>query len=514
MANTTTAGTSNSVTISSGGEQSGRFLSQVELSLNRIDAETPHLDFNSLPVTPGESGELGLSVDKDTPFIIGMPPYTYQGQTSPTPEHFTVTPNADTVPGVFLVAAGIPLVTVTGGGTQTSIGAASPIDYAGGAMLVDAFGGNSRFVDTLQGATLAVGGVGNAVTLGGANQDLFVDSGSNGSYTESAGANTFVVGSYGAEQPTGSGGQTVLELLDSNLVDLIDPTANAVVTTHQGANTIVATAGASTVFAAGGGDVYDGRGGNASLYFVGDPSARSLSSVTGGGGNATLFAESGVVYDEGSGNNIYVGGTGASTVSGSSGHDTLFGGTAGDLYVTDTASELYVNGGGIDTISIGFFDPASGSSAIGPTVYGGNNGTDIMISIGDGVFVAAGSNDVLDAAQAYQGNTFFALNVPGVGNSTLIGSAAAPSGGVFDRFAVESVAGGAKLPHQITIENFHKGDAFFLEGYSAADTRAFTQAVDTSAAASSLKVVLSDNTTVLFTGQHPTGVFDGGTTAI
>jgi len=101
-----------------------------------------------------------------------------------------------------------------------------------------------------------------------------------------------------------------------------------------------------------------------------------------------------------------------------------------------------------------------------------------------------------------------------VGNSTLIGSVATPVGSISDRFAVESVTGAANLPHRITIENFQQRDAFFLEGYSAADSQTFAQAVNTSNPSSSLSFTLSDNTTVLFAGQHPTGVFDNGTIAI
>ena len=506
LSNATTAGTANSVVISSDGQQTGRYLSQIQQSIARITAATPHYDFNSIPVTPGASGGLTLSIDKDIPFIIGMLPWTYEGNTSPTSEHFAIAPAAETIPAVFLAAAGIPSISLSSTDTQASVGAASPIDFTGVALLVDAFGGNSQVVDTLAGATVAVGGVGNAVTLGGANQTLFVDSGSSGAYTEAAGGNTFVVGSYGAAQPTASGGQTSLDLAGSNLVDLIDPTASAIVTTHQGANTIVATAGVSTVFAAGGGDIYDASRGNASFYFVGDASTAPLSTVTGGGGNATLFAESGVVYAEGSGNSIYVGGTGTSTVTGGSGHDTLFGGKAGDLYQVGGGTEFLVNGGGADTISGG---------SVGPTVYGNNGGSDVMVGTRAGVFAAFGSNDVLDASRASQGNQFFALNVPEVGNATLVGSSAAPSGATFDRFAVESVPGGTNLPHQITIQNFQTGDAFFLEGYSAADNQTFSQAVARSdAPGGSLQFTLSDNTTVTFTGQHPTAVYVNGTIAI
>ena len=237
--------------------------------------------------------------------------------------------------------------------------------------------------------------------------------------------------------------------------------------------------------------------------------------MTGGGGNATLFAESGVVFNEGSGSNIYVGGSGTSTVTASSGHDILFGGTAGDLYNVGSGHEFYVNGGGVDTISGGFVGPQPYTAIVGPTVYGSSGGTDIMVGTSGGVFAANGSNDVLNAAQGNQGNTFFALNVPGVGNSTLIGSAAAPQYRYSDRFAVESVAGGTNLPHQITIENFQKGDAFFLEGYSAADSQTFSQAVARSdAPGGTLQFTLSDNTTVTFTGQHPTATFVNGTIAI
>ena len=79
-----------------------------------------------------------------------------------------------------------------------------------------------------------------------------------------------------------------------------------------------------------------------------------------------------------------------------------------------------------------------------------------------------------------------------------------------DTFAVESVAGGANLPHQITIENFHNGDAFFLENYSAADDQKLIQTIANGASSFSL----SDNTTVTFVGGHPTGAFNGGTIAI
>ena len=486
------------ITLTTTGEQTGRFLG------------------TGTSTVPGTFAALVRQTNNLVTYSGSTPSQGSPAYTLVVPAGFSGSGNYLTGQQIAIAAGSAPTVTYSFGNGFASAASATTVQGFSNdpANLIDVWGGNARVTELGQNSTVAAGGANNTVLLGGNNQSLFVDSGSSGTYTETGNpygsassfvkgsANIIVVGSFGAAQPTSSSGQTNLSINNSNFVDLIDPTASEVVTAQTGANTIIATAGTATVFSAAGGDLYNGSGGNASLYFVGDANKAPASTVTGGSGSATLFAESGVVYTEGSGTNIYVGGTGTSTVTGGSGHDLLFGGTAGDLYNVGGGSEFYVNGGGVDTISGG---------TVGPSVYGSNNGIDIMVGTQAGVFAADGSNDVLNAAQAKQGNTFFALNVPGVGNSTLVGSAA-PGGG--DRFAVESVTGAANLPHQITIQNFHSGDAFFLEGYSTADTQAFTQAVNTATPGVGFSVTLSDNTTIAFTGQHPSAVFDQGTIAI
>ncbi len=356
---------------------------------------------------------------------------TYTGNYSVAgPAYTLVVPaSAATVPAFVTgqqvaVEAGSAPITANIFGNGFASGASGTVAQGIGGIfnLIDVWGGGDSVIELAQNATVAAGGAGNSVLLGRIDESLFVDSGSSGTYTETGhpnlsthndavgGANIIVIGSFGTQQPTVSSGQTVLDVNGSNFVDLIDPTAHEIVTAHRGANTIIATAGVATVFAAAGGDVYDGRSGGASLYFVGAATMASASSVTGGSGNATLFAETGVVYTEGSGNNVYVGGMATSTVNGSLGHDTLFGGTAGDLYETGGASEFYVNGGGVDTIGGGGIDTIGTGTidpqyyrAIGPTVYGSSNGTEVMTGISDGIFAANGSNDVLNAAHANPG---------------------------------------------------------------------------------------------------------------
>ena len=97
----------------------------------------------------------------------------------------------------------------------------------------------------------------------------------------------------------------------------------------------------------------------------------------------------------------------------------------------------------------------------------------------------------------------------------MIGSLAPPSGAAADQFVVASVAGGVNTVHTITIANYQSGDAFFLTGYSAADDATFEAAVAAhQKQGGGLSFTLSDNTTVVFTNNHPTATFDGGKTSL
>ncbi len=436
-------------------------------------------------------------------------------------------------------------VTLSGGDPTTAIASAGKLAYTGNSTAVAAFGSNSVINDSGNLANIAVDGSNMAVTLSGVEQSLRIDGGSQGAYTETGrGANitlaTLVAGTVAGGVAGSSGGATPsvgsanaaipvqnaisnFQLTDTTALSLQDSFAASVVVLSGGANTISASAGANTVYATTGNDVY--FEGNAQTFFVGATGKQvAVSTIFGGAGNDTVFAQAGVNYTEGSGNNLFSGGTQAaldaaasvsgatafhSTVTATTGHDLLFGGTIGDQYNLGGGSEVFVGGGGADTLFGG---------SVAPTIFGGSNESLKLIGTNAGIVVASGDKDVIDASKANQGSTFFVSSVANVLNTTLVGSTATASlSGAHDSFVIGHAATtvtASGAAHTISIENFHTGDAFFLSGYTAADGAAFKAAVATPTPSGNVSFTLSDNTTVTFVGTHPTATFNGGTVAL
>lgn len=506
------------VTIASAGEQTGRYLNQVSTLITQTNHVVDYTGFYPTADAVAFGGPFTLAVsaastNPSNPSNNGSPGYLYGFGA----KEIVIAPNQQSKVTVASFTQA-----VANASDNVIINAASPNN------LVDSFGNNDTIGESGQAATIAAGGTGNNVGLYGTGQYLFTDSGATGTYNElsnsiSGAGNVLVIGSYGTDQPTIKSGVSTVQLTTYNYLELLDPSAQSQITLHGGANTINAIAGSSTITAATGNDIYMGAGGNTNTLFVGASGAVvGVSTVMTGSGNSVIFAKSGVDYTAGSGSDTYVGGSivdlqaahsvaGAtfshSTITGTTGHDILFGGTVGDLYNVGGATDLLVNGGGVDTVT-------GGSTA--PVLFSGNSGDDRLINTHSGAFlVANGSADTIDASGASQGNAFFINNAPTIGNTTLVGSTATPSATTFDEFVVTSVAGANYTPHTITIEDFQPGAAIFLGGYSAADDKAFGNAVTAHPTqGGSLAVTLSDNTTIQFIGNHPTQSFNGGTVAV
>ena len=498
------------VTLSSSSTDIGQLLSSIERQLN---------DNASYNYTAGQTT---------------VPPPTVDGETL----IFTVSPDVTiSIDANFGIVITDVAASLTGGGQYTSLfSSAAGLTYTGSAGEVVALGGNSFVDDLLAYAKIAFAGTGNSAVLEGPYSTLTLDNGSTGSFSVTGtGAiiidgklnlgNASVAAAVSAADATLAGGMSTFTLTNGNSITLADTVAgdSAYVILTGGANTINAQAGTSTISALTGGDVYFGSN-NAATLFVGATSSitAAVSTIFGGGGNSTVFGEAGVAYTEGSGSNLYVGGIASvlaadgvapaslaiSTITATTGNDTIFGGTAVSTIVNvGNGSELFVGGGASDTLTGG---------SISPTVFGASNEDVKLIGTATGgVLVALGAADTIDASLGGQHNDFFVSNAAGVGNTTLIGSLAAPgaSVGSGDIFVVSSVAEAAATAHTITIADFQTNDAFFLSGYSAADNATFAAAVAATAPTSALSVTLSDNTTISFVGNHPTNTFDGGKTA-
>ncbi len=522
MANATVAA-AGSATVQSAGGQTGQLLN----TFNGLVAQAHNaVSYNGSYPTAAGIASLGA-------FTLAVAAASTSTVPSVIGNAGPLSGNGDTQ---VLLAAGAQSVTVAGFGNGVANAAdGAVIDGATIGNLIDSFGNKDTINDTANAATIAAGGAGNTVFLGGNGQYLFTDSGATGTYTEVASlagggagtvngaGNIFVIGSYGTDQPTVQSAASVLQLTSSNFVQLLDPTAHAVLVLHGGTNTISAVAGVSTVFATTGTDAYSASGNAASIFFVGAVgSVVGVSTVAGGSGADTIYAEAGVNYIAGSGNDIFVGGSASvlgaadslastpyfhSTVNGTTGREVLFGGTIGDLYNVGGSADLIVNGGGADVIAGG---------SVAPTLFGNTGGYDQLLNTYAGaVLVANGNNDVINAAGASQGSKFFVSNVPSLGSATLVGSAGTPTAATFDQFVISSVAGANAAPHTITIDGFQTGDAVFLLGYTPVDNQTFAAAVAAHAAqGGNLALTLSDNTTIQFMGNHPTATFNGGIVAL
>lgn len=405
-------------------------------------------------------------------------------------------------------------VTLTGGDANTAIASQGVLDYTGNAGLVDAFGDNSTVDDAADGASIGIGGAGMNVTFRGVGQDLFVDSGTTGTFTQTGSAATIQVGVgsdtvVAADDPSAA----VFQLNDGNAVTLGSSSTSSVLVLHGSANTISAMVGSNVIYAQAGGDVYFGNPASSTLFY-GASTVVAVSTVFGGDSGDSVYGGTGVDYTEGAGDNVFSSGVPPgstlsalhSTVTATTGHDTLFGSVSGDQFNLGNGSELFVGGGGADTMFGG---------SITPTVFGASGENLQLVATRGALAIAFGDSDTIDASLANQGSTFFAINYREVGNTTLVGSMAAPSQYAADTFVVGSVTGGGGTVHTITIDNFQAGDSFYLSGYSAADDATFQNAVDNHPVqGGGLSFTLSDNTTVQFTNTHPTQAFDGGKDAL
>ncbi len=388
--------------------------------------------------------------------------------------------------------------TVTGGGPNTTVLSAGSINYSGNAGVVDDTstvpGMTGTIVDNAAGAVFDLGGGSYSVTAGGNQQSIRLD--------DSAVAAIVASGSHDQVQlgdPPGSGGSpTTLEAAavagaaSVSAVTTLKLTgqANAVTinggnnllmdSAGGGSNTISGVAGASTIFA-GNNDVY--YGGGSTTEFLSSTGAQT---VFGGTGNDTVFnTQGGSILDvEGTGaKHIFVGGAGSSSIFGS-GSGAVFAGAGGHLaLVLGAGNDVFVGLGGADSIYGG---------NVTPTVFGANNEHASIIGSGNAFEVALGANSSYDASLSNGGNNFFATST--TGNTTLVGAFAAKA----DTFNL--INNGGSGDHTITVQNWHTGDGLFLGNYSQTDI----QTMDTAIGGGASSFKLSDGTTVVFQGAHPT----------
>lgn len=498
MASTSTVLAAGAATVTATGFQTGALLDRLNALIVASNAGANVSVYN--PAVRDAAGDV-LLPSSTTPGLYAIP-----GGTSGS---FSI---QGTSAGVILAAG--TTVTLLGGDSRTAVVSQGILNYSGNAGLVDALGSKSTINDTMDNAVIGIGGNNATATLGGVNQFLNLDSGTTGTFTQTGSGSFIQVGGAGAAPvpAAAASGAAVLQLNGGNAVTLGASSSSSELVLHGAANTITAVSGNNSVFAQAGGDTYFGNA--ASTYFVGATSVVAMSTVFGGSGNDTVLGATGVNYTEGSGNNVFASGLApgnkltalSSTITATTGHDILFGSTAGDQFNLGNGSELFVAGGGADAMF---------SGSVTPTVFGAANEKLHLIGT-RGVFaVAFGNNDTIDSSWANQGSTFFAVDVAGIGNTTLIGSLAAPTKYVSDAFEVASVNGSVNTVHTITIDNFQTGDSFFLTGYGAADDATFQQAVNSDTRqGGGLSFTLSDNTTVRFANTHPTAVFDGGKDAL
>lgn len=501
MAGNSTVLSAGRVTVATTGYQTTAILDRLNALITASHGRDSIATYNS--------GPNGGTVAVDSPSVAAL--YVVPGDGA---ARIDLQSRPDSINSLFgVILASTTTMTLTGGDANTAIASQGVLDYTGNACLVDAFGSNSTIDDAGNTASIAIGGTGMAGTFGGVDQSLFFDPGTTGKFTQT-GSNAMIQVGYGSDTiAAGRSADTAeFQLNGGNAITLAGTSAPSVLVLHNSSNTISALVGSSVIYAQAGGDVYYGNA--ASTLFYGASTVVAVSTVFGGSGNDAVFGGTGVNYTEGAGYNTFSSGLGqdntlkavSSTITATTGHDTLFGSKAGDQFNLGQGSELFVGGGGGDSMSAG---------SVTPTVFGAT-GENLRLFDTRGVLaIAFGGNDTVDASAANQGSTFFAVNYREVGNTTLVGSLAAPTKYVADAFVVGSVIGGGGTVHTITIDNFQSGDSFYLTGYSDADNATFQAAVDNNPnQGGGLSFTLSDNTTVNFTGSHPTHAFDGGRDAL
>ncbi len=541
------------ITLTATGDQTGSYLTNFNADKNN----TPGILWGGIDMSPD-------GFNAEGPFTYGVSAKVADGTGNPLQNTSTIG-HADNL----AIQAGCVNIHVNNfnGALASAADNAYLQSFAAG-VLLDTWGNNDTVLANNSNDTVAAGGSGDRLTISGANATIALDTNFSGFVTQTEQVSdaqrfgtkaTIIVGDgNSSDVPTGPA-SVELDLHANNLVYLQSPVGQETLVMHDGGNTVQASAGSDTIYATSGNDVINNYG--AQLLFVGAASGGGgldphgdinrndgtyfgtvgMSTINGVAGNSTVFAKAGVVFNEGGGNNVFIGGNVAdltalnhgsggnfigqpqpspdkplqdfhsTVVGGSSGYNLLFGGTVGDDYQPGSATNLFINGGGSDTISGGT------SAAI---VFGSTNGSDKLVNTTGAILVAGGSNEIIDTSAGNQGNTFYVNNSASVGNTTLVGSSAAPTN-LFDKFVISNSGGGAAA-HTLTI-GFHTGDAVFLSGYSMADNQTFANAVDSSSYARAadirlgappLAVTLSDHTTIQFINAHPTAAFDGGMVAI
>lgn len=345
--------------------------------------------------------------------------------------------------------------TITGGGAVTAIIApGGALDYSGGAGHIFATAGSGTITDTAAAATIAA-----------------ID----GVYTVSTtGADNLVLGgqNIGTAVTASSGGSSAATLQGG-----VSYTAGV-------ADTITATAGTSTVFGTTG-DVYTGF--DATVFFVG---TAAVNTVFGGTGADTVYGD-GTTFVAGTGDKVFAGTTSVATAAsastiygGTSGAATIQTGAHGDLVFLQGSAGRVVSGGGNDTVW-------GSTGGVAPTIFGMTNSYELLVSdMAGGLAIGLGNNTTLDGANTSGGLTYFAN--PGYGNQTFIGSATGA-----DSFYIGSQAVGTSL---ITIQDWHAGDTLNLSAFGADDQATATAALT----AGQGLFKLSDGTTIVFAGSHPT----------
>ena len=187
--------------------------------------------------------------------------------------------------GAFMQDLAAGALTLTGGGANTSIAAGGSINYSGAAAEIVAVGAMGTVSSTGAGAVIGVGdGSYNVVGSGqGDTYEMDVGAGNVIDVTATGGGNLFEMDSISGAGPTDIA--TINALAGGNTWDLLSGNADA---TLGVADTVFATAGTSTINAAGS-DVY--YGGAASTMFLG---AGGANTVFGGSGNDTVHGDGGV----------------------------------------------------------------------------------------------------------------------------------------------------------------------------------------------------------------------------
>jgi len=497
--------------------------------------------------------------------------YTYSNANGTTPSTpsagattFYVAPSSTgnvTIPAGFtqVLIDQTATVTVNGGDAATTV-IGDGFTYAGGAAVVASGRGVAHVTDTAASADLAFGESSTITALGeGAGQIIQLGDGGVGSIMSNGSGSTILAGASstttinalasGDTVDIGNGAKTTVNLSGGDTINIGTGAPNSTaagsapvsVNSNNGvsgfgstfniaanqtgfatANVVLQLGKSDTVNVSGGVDSIFGQSSDrvnnvsGSVEFVGQSSA---STIFGGTGQTSVFAfGGGQVFNVGmatqtSNTNVFVGGSAASTINAGTGGGRFFGGSHGDLYNIGTSSvQTFVGTGGNDTIS-------GTAGSVAPTLFaiGGEHmsltGTPQITVVafeGSGGSTTAGAGGSVDASNTTANNVFF-TGYGSTGNETLIGSTAT-IGGAHDIFELGAASlGGAaasSVPANITINNWHGGDAFFLIGYGAGDTQTMSAATSVSAqpgAASNLTFTLSDNTKVTFVGNHPTG---------